>query len=153
MKAFHHSHSFTKFFFKKHKLPPNSSQFWLFVLLVLLQLFFILLSFFLFHSFFSIHFLSFFLLRSTNFSFSKPLFPFPHMFYICTHFYQIYQSSLLMKCQLSQDSGSSWFFGLQGLSPMWVSKRNFTWFFIIRLKRGCKGDRNCQGWPERFNRI
>ena len=50
-----------------------------------------------------------------------------------------------MKCQLSQDQGSSWFFGLKGLSPMWGSKENYHVFFIIRLKEGASGN-DFMGW-------
>ena len=36
----------------------------------------------------------------------------------------------IMKCQLSQDQGNSWFFGLKGLSPMWDSKENYHGFSL-----------------------
>ena len=99
----------------------------------LIAIFFILLSFSSFSLFFShnLHFIHhYFWLRSTNFSFSQPLFPFPHCIYNIHSPLITTPILTIMKCQLSQDQGNSWFFGLKGLSPMWGSKENYHGFSL-----------------------
>ena len=64
------------------------------------------------------------------FFFSQPLFPFPHCIYIIHSPLITTPILTIMKCQLCQDQGNSWFFWLKWLSPMWVSKENYHGFSL-----------------------
>ena len=82
-------------------------------------------------SFHSSPFFFFLKLGSTNFPFfSQPLFPFPDCIYNLHSPLITTPILTIMKCQLSQDQGSSWFFGLKGLSPMRGSKENYHGFSL-----------------------
>ena len=114
-----------KNFFKEIKHFPKLISYWFFVLQVLVQDFFLQHLHFIHH-----HFFFFLELRSINVPFSQPLFPFPHCIYNIHSPLITTPILTIMKCQLSQDQGSSWFFGLKGLSPMWDSKENYHGFSL-----------------------
>ena len=116
--------------FKEIKHSPKLISYWFFVLQVLVQ------DFFFFGSNIFISFITLFFLFGTweykfpLFFFSQPLFPFPHCIYNIHSPLITTPILTIMKCQLSQDQGSSWFFGLKGLSPMWGSKENYHGFSL-----------------------
>ena len=118
---------------KKSNIPPNLSHIDSLYSKSYCNIFFytsFLFFFFYFFSFTQSSFHSFFFDLGVQTFFSQPLFPFPHCIYNIHSPLITTPILTIMKCQLSQDQGSSWFFGLKGLSPMWGSKENYHGFSL-----------------------
>ena len=125
--TFHYIHSCTQISSKRSNIPPNLSHIDSLYSKSYCKTFF-------FHNIFILFITIFFsfwnLGVQISLFFSQPLFPFPHCIYNIHSPLITTQILTIMKCQLSQDQGSSWFFGLKGLSPMWGSKENYHGFSL-----------------------